>query len=271
MSDEKLQTFHLDEEIGILLNRTDIAEYEKSKRYAELLRQYLSYQQNKNTAGDRALPAPTPTESSTVVDGTKPQRSQTYSKDDILNAIPEKFRGKAISMINLLKTQPSLLDWNDRGEIIYKGDLVPRSHVTDLLRIAVLPKARGDVVGAPVFTQALREMNIPEGVVGNRKFKEALRVKKYGDIQDTLPQSDSSFEMASPKVMLRTAKKVNKQTAVPYEKPKRRKKLQFSAGLSAAKKPNGTSTSHSTQPKSDPSIILLSITFSVIILDFLSL
>ena len=234
MDDNSVEVFRLDEEIAKLLSTKDISEYDKSRLYADLLRKFLDYQQKRNQisvsntpAATLSLPIPTvnPQISANLPGDEKTldnsQDVNSYSREDILSTVPEKYKGKAQSLLKLLKRQPSLLSWNDKGEIIYKGKVAQGSHVSDLVRSAIVPKAQSDLEGASLFTQALSEMNLPQGALGNKTFREAMQEKRLSTLKGGYPKS-SQKTLMSPESSFSTPKmkgSIRGRTRVaPYSK-----------------------------------------------------
>jgi hypothetical protein len=78
----------------------------------------------------------------------------------ILSAIPKYFRNRAQSLLNHIWADPQhTLQWNDRGELIVKGVVIPGSHITDLLKNSLQP------LGQKEFHEGLKELNIPLGLL----------------------------------------------------------------------------------------------------------
>ena len=195
MDENSLQAFKLEEEIAKLLQQKGLSEEAKSELYTELLRKFLVFR-GKNMQD--AVPPPINDKNSSVQDsqdnpGSKtamstPLDTDQYDTEDVLQVMPDKFKGRAQGLLNLLKKQPTLR-WNSKGEIVYRGKTVHGSHVTDLIRGAIIPKAKKDIVGSDIFTKALSEMNLPQGILSNKAFCEKLiRAKSVQrDLSPTQP------------------------------------------------------------------------------------
>src|SRR6267154_4823735 len=61
----------------------------------------------------------------------KPQPPKLDLDSELADALPPNQQYKAKKLLRLIKDNPDI-DWSDRGELIYKQSLIPKSHVTDL-------------------------------------------------------------------------------------------------------------------------------------------
>ncbi len=53
--------------------------------------------------------------------------------EDILDTVPQRYRKRIESILNYISRDPRhALNWNVRGELIYKDTAVSDSHITDL-------------------------------------------------------------------------------------------------------------------------------------------
>lgn len=89
--------------------------------------------------------------------------------DIILSAIPKNFRTRAKALLNHIAADPQQrLRWNQQGELIYHGKLIPGSHITDLLKNSQRQYRHSSPVGLKEFQDGLKELNIPIGLVEMR-------------------------------------------------------------------------------------------------------
>ena len=78
----------------------------------------------------------------------------------------KNLRHKASILLKRLK-QDDNIAWNTKVELVYKGDVIPNTHIHDLVQ-DVLRKCKTHVpVGWQTFARALRESNIPQDLMGN--------------------------------------------------------------------------------------------------------
>ena len=85
-----------------------------------------------------------------------------------------------------------MLEWNDKGELVYKNKPINGSHVVDLIN-DMLRHCKGfEPVGWSVFARELARMNVPENLVRNPQRQSAIRELKARVSEET-PESPSRW------------------------------------------------------------------------------
>ena len=190
----------LDTEMQGILNRSDLTEYEKAKRYDSLLQKYLTHIRQKETEKEKLslfLPqTPQNTEEAPVVSDNVYQ--------EVLDNLPARYKNHARLLLNKMKQNKDVSAWDVKGTFVYKGDAISGTNMMDLVKGVTqthalttkrLPK------GWDVFMRALAELNVPTSVVGNPANREALdALKSPKGITTTTP-------VHSPILSHRSAKK----------------------------------------------------------------
>ena len=100
------------------------------------------------------------------------------STDSILAAIPKQSRRDASAILQHIE-RTSDISWNDKGELVLKGKVVPYTHISDLLKDSFYQYKNWSAEGAPVFYQALAESNIPLGLIHNQQRRTLLEGYKH--------------------------------------------------------------------------------------------
>ena len=144
----------LDRKLKQILENTNLPPDVKAKEYAQVLHLYTGIRDKAVGRTQLAVAEP------------------AYEPDlDFLTGISMRYRNKARMLIKHVEENPDLA-WNEKGEILYKGNLVPNSNIIDLVHTAVKPGVSVPT-GAPEFTRALREHNIPKTALSsNAMFRE---------------------------------------------------------------------------------------------------
>lgn len=94
------------------------------------------------------------------------EKSTALDVDVILSAIPKNFRNRAKALLNHIMADPQQgLRWNNHGELIYKGKVVPGSHITDLLKNSQRQYKHLKLTGLEEFRNGLKDLNIPIGLM----------------------------------------------------------------------------------------------------------
>lgn len=89
--------------------------------------------------------------------------------DNILSGIPKNMRMRAQALLKQISADPEQrLQWNERGELVYHGKVIPGSQITDLLRDFQQQYKHGMSVGLREFRDGLKELNIPIALMEGR-------------------------------------------------------------------------------------------------------
>lgn len=86
----------------------------------------------------------------------------------------------------------NVTSWNERGEFIYKGDIIQGTNVVDLVCSATQihkPCKEKLPQGWDAFTNVMAELNIPVVVIGNSFTRDALGTLK---MTEHVPQGYTS-------------------------------------------------------------------------------
>ena len=130
-----------DKEIQQTLD-SQLPDDEKAKLYISTLRRYKAYNQ-------------------------KPAPPKLNLETELSGSLPPSQQHKAKKLIRIIKENPDI-DWTDKGELIYKQSVVPKSHVSDLFADALSAKRSIDgPVGWETFDKGLEE--VPPTLVKRRK------------------------------------------------------------------------------------------------------
>lgn len=94
----------------------------------------------------------------------------------ILSAIPKNYKTRVQALLNHMTADPQhRLQWNKKGELIYHGQVIPGSHITDLLKNSQRQYKHAPV-GLQEFQDGLKEINIPIGLLEVRHGPPGQRI-----------------------------------------------------------------------------------------------
>jgi len=88
-------------------------------------------------------------------------------KDFDLTYFPKYLRSKADWLLRHLSKHG--IRWNSTGEIFHNDQVVPGSHILELVNDALKERKRSDPLGWQLFAQILRDLNVPRGIIQNKK------------------------------------------------------------------------------------------------------
>ena len=165
------------QDIQSTLNRQDIPEDVKARMYDQSLGRYLNYfDQYKE-----ALPAPSPSPSRKLLRESKPKTKEETTEapsrekrdetsEMILSLMPKGLRSKTDDLLRFVKKHGTTISWNERGELLHKGQVLPKTNIVDLMHDVVRQRRSrsSPPPGWREFSEGLREANVPRELIGNR-------------------------------------------------------------------------------------------------------
>ena len=144
----------LDSEMTSILDKTGIDVSEKVRLYNQALLRY----------NDMAK-----------MSATKPTPPTTDIMKEVVTTLPKALQEKGRQLVSRLKTT----QWNDRGELLHEGVVVPGSNVVDLVHDLLRKRKTSDPIGWQQFgSQMRRAANIPMELVGNIARRRHIQQRK---------------------------------------------------------------------------------------------
>ena len=155
--------------------------YDKANAYQQALWQFLNrFEQYKYRPLGRVEVRPLKLESSSSTKQEEEEERQTDPKEtkeekesrtaveqDVIASVPKSMRSKAERLLHRLKSTPEV-KWNDLGEFEYRGQVIKKSNLTDLVNDVLRKrKSARDPQGWETFAQVLQRINVPQDLVGN--------------------------------------------------------------------------------------------------------
>jgi hypothetical protein len=112
---------------------------------------------------------------------------------DILESVPLAMRKRAKILLDRVKHK---ISWDERGQLIVGGRVVPGSHILDLVNDALRQRKRTAVpYGRSEFAQELQQIGVPHEIVQNPAYHPSPPPES--DDEEDLFQ-DSYFEPYKP-------------------------------------------------------------------------
>ena len=152
-----VQTVSFQKDMESVLQRQDLSETEKVQQYGQALHKFQA-------AHEKALTPPVPTEA--PLPPTTPAAQTT--DEHILESVPPSSRRKAKLLLQMLRRHPDV-SYNEQGELQYLGKAVSGSNIIDLVNDVIRNRKSSEPQGWQVFSKALKDVNVPQEYVGNRK------------------------------------------------------------------------------------------------------
>ena len=192
----------LDQAMQQVLDRKDVSQEEKLKLYHQILQKYLLYKDKVEpmtvkVIGEPSLPEPH------IIALPPVEETQESLEAEIIQSAPKNLRHKASVLLRRLK-QDDNIAWNTKGELVYKGDVIPNTHIHDLVQDVLRKRKTHVPVGWQTFARALRESNIPQDLVGNLDCWQWMNQEEQTPMGVTV----SATEVHTPKIKSRSSKQL---------------------------------------------------------------
>ena len=100
----------------------------------------------------------------------KEEQSGNNYNDTVLNAVPQNMKRQANNLLQMLKSHPNTLRWNDKGEVIYKDQKLPQLNIADLFNLIFARHKMKTLIAKDEFLQALDELNVPKHLIKNKQL-----------------------------------------------------------------------------------------------------
>ena len=203
MLEEKL--CQLDQAMQQILDRKDVSQEEKLKLYHQILQKYLLYKDKVEPMTVKVIGEPSVPEPYTIALPPPPAAEETQEslEAEIIQSAPKNLRHKASVLLRRLK-QDDNIAWNTKGELVYKGDVIPNTHIHDLVQDVLRKRKTHVPVGWQTFARALRESNIPQDLVGNLDRWQWMNQEEQTPMGVTV----SATEVHTPKIKSRSSKQL---------------------------------------------------------------
>ena len=150
------------------LEKDDVPEDTKATMYAQQLQRV---NQLKNQV---FRPEPSPVQMITQTertitsesDNATPSQQLNTTDKQIIDSVPKTMQNRAKFLIQRLKDHSSdVISWNDNGQLVLEGSIVPNSNIVDLVN-DVMRKRKGPE-HSNTFAKALAKINVPEDYLRN--------------------------------------------------------------------------------------------------------
>ena len=106
--------------------------------------------------------------------GGEKEETDSLSVEMIVRGIPKTMKSRAEALLAHLKERGDVITWDDMGQVLVDGVLIPRSNITDLVSDAMRSRKNFNPIGVREFYNVLSKINVPKDLVRNeRRWDEA--------------------------------------------------------------------------------------------------
>ena len=163
------------------LEKDDVPEDTKATMYAQQLQRV---NQLKNQV---FRPEPSPVQMITRTEQTMTSESDSATSSQQLNAtdkqiidsVPKTMQNRAKLLIQKLKNHSDVISWNDNGQLVLEGSVVPNSNIVDLVNDVMLKRKGFNPEHSNTFAKALAKINVPEDYLRNPDRIDSIGTVDY--------------------------------------------------------------------------------------------
>ena len=102
------------------------------------------------------------------------EETDSLSVEMIVRGIPKTMKSRAEALLAHLKEREDVITWDDMGQVLVDGVLIPKSNISDLVSDAMRPRKNFNPIGVREFYNVLSKINVPKDLVRNeRRWEEA--------------------------------------------------------------------------------------------------
>ena len=102
------------------------------------------------------------------------EETDSLSVEMIVRGIPKTMKSRAEALLAHLKERGDVITWDDMGQVLLDGVLIPKSNISDLVSDAMRYRKHFNPVGVHEFYNVLNKINVPKDLGRNeRRWGEA--------------------------------------------------------------------------------------------------
>ena len=107
-------------------------------------------------------------------------QEDALSAEMIVRGIPKTMKTRAEALLAHLKERGDVITWDDMGQVLVDGVLIPKSNISDLVSDAMRSRKHFNPVGVREFYNVLNKINVPKDLVRNEKKMGRNRKEESG-------------------------------------------------------------------------------------------
>ena len=108
-------------------------------------------------------------------------QEDSLSVEMIVRGIPKTMKTRAEALLAHLKERGDVITWDDMGQVLLDGVLIPKSNISDLVSDAMRSRKHFNPVGVREFYNVLNKINVPEDLVRNERRWDETEKKKVDE------------------------------------------------------------------------------------------
>ena len=113
--------------------------------------------------------------------GEEEPQEDGLSVEMIVRGIPKTMKTRAEALLAHLKERGDVITWDDMGQVLVDGVLIPKSNISDLISDAMRSRKHFNPVGVREFYNVLNKINVPKDLVRNERRWDETEKKKVDE------------------------------------------------------------------------------------------
>ena len=113
--------------------------------------------------------------------GEEEPQEDALSVEMIVRGIPKTMKTRAEALLAHLKERGDVITWDDMGQVLVDGVLIPKSNISDLVSDAMRSRKHFNPVGVRDFYNVLNKINVPKDLVRNERRWDETEKKKVDE------------------------------------------------------------------------------------------
>ena len=101
--------------------------------------------------------------------GGEKEEEDSLSVEMIVRGIPKTMKSRAEALLAHLKERGDVITWDDMGQVLVDGVLIPKSNISDLVSDAMRSRKHFNPVGVREFYNVLSKINVPKDLVRTKE------------------------------------------------------------------------------------------------------
>ena len=216
---------NLDREMSDILSSKQLDDEAKAALYNQVLQRYLTYYDQRKgqplhvkLTTPKSVETPKPEESSEETSKESITEAETIPtsavEQEVIKSVPKLYKTGARQLLDKIKENSDVLNWNEKGELMYESKPISGSHIVDLVNDILRHRKGFEPVGWSVFARGLARMNVPENIVRNPQRQTAIREFKTR-VREETPESPTRWLPTPPTTSSAPVKKQRRRVQSP--------------------------------------------------------
>ena len=216
---------NLDSQMGDILSNKQLDDEAKATLYNQVLQRYLTYyDQRKGQPLHVKLTTPKPVETHKPEDSNEKTSKESTAEaeiiptsaveQEVIKSVAKLYKTGARQLLDKIKENSDVLNWNEKGELLYENKPISGSHMVDLVNDILRHRKGFEPVGWSVFARGLARMNVPENIVRNPQRQSAIREFKTR-VREETPESPTRWLPTPPTTSSAPVKKQRRRVQSP--------------------------------------------------------